>query len=872
MSTGKSGSLPTRDLPLSLRRGIRRIARWAAQIRNTRAWPWFRPGYNFVKRFVDVEGILGPSGIRIAESREANRATELDAKLWGGFSRYALRDLESLRRSRFALPAEQSIAAWALARWYALQQDYERALDYVVFMRAVGSRESKRKGQVLLEVDCLIQLGYPDEARAILDHELERRGNDPDLCLSYANTYVETGDSHPTPDDDDQRLAWINRVFASAGFAPIQKTDPERPLTIDNIAAPIANRQDDGNLPKISVIVPAYNAQATIEVALGSVLGQTWPNLEVIVVDDCSTDGTPDLIRQATRSDSRIISVFHNQNQGVYAARNSGLLHATGDFITTHDSDDWSHPQKLEAQARALMAELDMAATMSYFARVNKNLKFTREWRPADRNIRYSSSSLMLASTTMARLGRWDRVRVSADTELILRLSAILGEHALLNVHSSVPLSFSLDEGASLTRHTATHSKTIFFGLRREYHEAAAWWRQSVPDKSALRLDPHSTSRPFPAPGLMLSERLAPKTYDILVISDLAMTDWPFRSTYDYILAGIHCNRSVAAFHWRQYELANATQVNHKVRSLAHEQLIDIVVAGQELFANTIIATYPVALRHLLDDFPNVRFKHLVVVVGQTAHPLYAGGDVQYDPREIRGNLVGVFGTEGKWAPVSNLVRHLMEQDERYPKPHHENWTPLIDKDTWMRKPLTWRGDSRQYPCVGRHCSAHYAAWPSNAQKLRSAYLAERRCEVRFLGGAEQATQVIGSIPSNWKVFAFDSIDVPDFLRDLDFFIHFPHEDSIEECGRCVIESMAAGCPAILAPIFKDTFGDAAVYCEPEEVWGHIESLWRNEGEYLRQAQKGQEFVQANCPLELLSERLARLIVDNPRITNADKR
>jgi glycosyltransferase involved in cell wall biosynthesis len=823
-----------------------------------------------VKRFVDVERILGPSRIHITESKKANRATELEAKLWGGFSRYALRDLERLRRSRFASPAEQSVAAWALARWYALQQNYERALDYVVFMRTVESRESKRKGQVLLEVDCLIQLGYPEEARKILDYELERSGYDPDLCLAYANTYVPANNSQPGPEADEQRLEWTNRVFVSAGFAPIQKADPQKSLTIDNVAAPTAEHQDNERFPKISVIVPAYNALDTIGAALKSILEQTWPNLEVIVVDDCSTDATYDLICQIAERDKRVIPVLHDQNQGVYAARNSGLLHATGDFITTHDSDDWSHPQKLGAQARALMSEPDIVATMSYFARVSKNLRFTREWRPIDRNIRYSSSSLMLTSEAMKTLGRWDCVRTSADTELIMRLSAIFGEEALLKVHAAVPLSFSLDEAGSLTRQNDTHSKTIFFGLRREYHEAADWWRANVPMKNALWLDPHSTSRPFPAPVIMLSERSASKTYDILVISDLAMPGGAFQSTYNYVLAGLHCRRSVAAFDWRMYELANATPINHLVRSLAHEGLIDILVPGQDVFVETIIIGNPIVLRFLLDDFPKLQFKHLVVVVNQMAHHLYTGSDVRYDPRDVRNNLVELFGTEGKWAPISQLVRRLMVKDERYPKPHHENWTPLIDKNKWLRRPLKWRGNSRQHPIVGRHYRDHYTKWPSNAQNLCNAYLVERPCEVRFLGGAEHAIKVIGGMPSNWKVFAFDSIDVQDFLQDLDFFVHFPHEDSIDEFGRPVIEAMAVGCPAILPPVFRDTFGDAAIYCEAEEVWDVIERLSKNEAEYFRQAERGQSFVEQNCGLELISGRLARLAVNDSDIANSD--
>jgi glycosyltransferase involved in cell wall biosynthesis len=264
-------------------------------------------------------------------------------------------------------------------------------------------------------------------------------------------------------------------------------------------------------------------------------------------------------------------------------------------------------------------------------------------------------------------------------------------------------------------------------------------------------------------------------------------------------------------------------------------------------------------LSFLLDYLPKLQFKNLVILVNQMAHRLYADGDTRYNTGDIRNNLIEVFGTEGKWAPVSQLVRQLMEEDECYPSPHHENWPPLIDEDRWIRGPLKWRRNGYQRPIVGTHCTADYTKWPSNAENLRNAYLAGRPCEVRFLGGAEQAIEVIGNIPSNWKLFASDSTDVRDFLQSLDFFIHFPHEDSIDESGRCVIEAMATGCPAILTPIFRDTFGGAAIYCKTEEVWHVIKSLWENEAEYLKQAEKGQVFVEQHCRLEELSGRLGRL-------------
>lgn len=91
---------------------------------------------------------------------------------------------------------------------------------------------------------------------------------------------------------------------------------------------------------KISCIIPAYNVEAYIERCLSSILNQRHANVEVIVVDDGSTDSTPDLLRKIAAADSRV-AVFHQENARQGAARNLGLEHATGDYIWFIDADDW---------------------------------------------------------------------------------------------------------------------------------------------------------------------------------------------------------------------------------------------------------------------------------------------------------------------------------------------------------------------------------------------------------------------------------------------------------------------------------------------------------------------------------------------------
>jgi glycosyltransferase involved in cell wall biosynthesis len=103
------------------------------------------------------------------------------------------------------------------------------------------------------------------------------------------------------------------------------------------------------NTPKISVIMPVYNSEKYLKEAIESVLAQTYKHVEIIAIDDKSTDGSLSLLK--TFGDK--ISVIENPvNVGAAIARNIGLAKATGDFIAFMDADDLWHPEKLDIQAQ----------------------------------------------------------------------------------------------------------------------------------------------------------------------------------------------------------------------------------------------------------------------------------------------------------------------------------------------------------------------------------------------------------------------------------------------------------------------------------------------------------------------------------------
>lgn len=125
------------------------------------------------------------------------------------------------------------------------------------------------------------------------------------------------------------------------------------------------------NPPLVSVVIPAYNAAATIEATLRSVLAQSHANLEVIVVDDGSTDGGPAIVERFAAADPRLRMV-RQANAGVAAARNNGWRQAASDYIAFVDADDTWSRDKIERQLALLLAGMPRVGLVySWYAMID---------------------------------------------------------------------------------------------------------------------------------------------------------------------------------------------------------------------------------------------------------------------------------------------------------------------------------------------------------------------------------------------------------------------------------------------------------------------------------------------------------------------
>jgi len=789
-----------------------------------------------------------PAGAKSNRNRAhvQNQARQLHKAMISGFGSAAAEKLELLKVNRRS--DRVGDAAWALALWYGSIADYRRALDHLIMRRLALKRDRPSPAHLSLQVKALMNLGRLKDAEKTVADSIVRRGESIELCLCAANVFA----ANPlllASEGDRVRLEWLNKPLTSKGLAPIALKDGSRLLAIDNIAAPSAEPHPRSGEAKVSVLMPAYNASETIAYAMDGVLNQTWENLELIVVDDGSTDDTLSIIKSMAERDARVVPVRHEKNRGAYPARNTALRRATGDFVTVNDADDWSHPERVAVQVIDLMDVGDRVLNTTMLVRVQPNLDV---FIKPDGGTRFQNySSLMTRRENVLDVGGWDEVRMGADAELYERLLAKLDARRAI-LHTDAFLSFAAARGDSLTRRQDLGIATIRYGPRRGYIESYEYWHRLESSKTAPDWTMHPAKRRFPIPNIC---RLSPRSleYDVLLVSDFSLPGGTTSSNVNLLRAAKALGLRCACYHWPRIDQAGM-DLNPKIRQLLHEGIAESVVAGEEVECDLVMVNHPPLLNQFPDRRLQVTTKACVVIVNQAPMSRSEGGREMYELDKILENACSAFGVAPMLAPLSPLIRRILQTTAQNASTTELDWTPLIDTAQYRRAHSLW--DGARSPVIGRHGRDHEDKWLSEPESLRHAYCAGAPFEVRLLGGADRAAKLLGGLPDNWTVLPFDSVDIQEFLKGLDFFVHYPHEDCIEAFGRAPLEAIATGVPAILPPHFEETFADAAVYAEPADVFNTIQTLWADREAYEAQVRRGYAFVEASCSLANFGERI----------------
>jgi glycosyltransferase involved in cell wall biosynthesis len=188
--------------------------------------------------------------------------------------------------------------------------------------------------------------------------------------------------------------------------------------------------------PKVSVLIPSYNQENVIEQTVISALTQNYDNLEVIVSDDASVDGTPQILKGIQRKYPQRLKIFLNQiNLGVTKNHTRGLLECHGDFIAFQDGDDLFMPGKIKKQVEFMLEHPDCTISSHdvdvFDSETGETLylwsqRFGRREGGIYELVRYgnylSSVSVMVRRTHLPEYGYDDRIRIGSDWLLWLEV------------------------------------------------------------------------------------------------------------------------------------------------------------------------------------------------------------------------------------------------------------------------------------------------------------------------------------------------------------------------------------------------------------------------------------------------------------------
>lgn len=128
------------------------------------------------------------------------------------------------------------------------------------------------------------------------------------------------------------------------------------------------------NNKTLSIVVPVYNSEKYLEKCLDTIINQTYKNLEIILVDDGSSDNSKEIIKEYMKKDPRIIGLFQ-ENKGVSTARNLGIKNSTGDYITFVDSDDWLELNMYDQIIQNAIESICDIVLYSYIREINSSTK-----------------------------------------------------------------------------------------------------------------------------------------------------------------------------------------------------------------------------------------------------------------------------------------------------------------------------------------------------------------------------------------------------------------------------------------------------------------------------------------------------------------
>lgn len=328
--------------------------------------------------------------------------------------------------------------------------------------------------------------------------------NDFDAAL-YANAYPDVELSGLSPRDHYERYGKLmGRDPAPRSGTPGSTIAAATPALLDlqySRGAIIENSPRE-HKELITVIMPSYNNEAWIARAMNSVLSQKGVNIELVVVDDGSTDGSVSIAQGIAKSAKNVRVISLLRNFGCYYARNIGVTNARGDYLTVVDSDDIISPIRLQRQLSAIKS------TPGAIGSQCQQRRWTSDYNKPLSDLKFGENSLLWHRDIIQNIGFYDTVKFSGDAEFRLRIQRTYGTDSIAKIAEE--LYFLRTIANSLTTGPVGRVYTFEDGNlsvslspeRQAYLDAFTKWQKGAKPKHPeaehrMKIDFPQLNRPF---------------------------------------------------------------------------------------------------------------------------------------------------------------------------------------------------------------------------------------------------------------------------------------------------------------------------------------------------------------------------------------
>lgn len=419
--------------------------------------------------------------------------------------------------------------------------------------------------------------------------------------------YLTADVTNPYTSDTHDIKSWLrrfNRLMNDFHLAPIildgQTIEPFNQLSTKVL-------EKVNHKPMVSVILTVFNpSDEDLLNSVNSILRQTWDNLELLVINDCSSNINPTLLEIVQGLDKRVKIIDLPANGGTYIARNLGILAARGEFVAGQDADDWSHPERLRHQIEVMLNDSNCVGVDTRSNRLSDNLNRSKLGHGPDRRC---EASLMFRRSDAVAVGGYLPIRKGADSEFRLRLEKWSGR-AVASV--KLPLYFTRLSEQSLSR--SDFRPGWSHQSRRAFYGAFSYWHKT---SDARELQIRALEGDLTLPFCGIPDKISGKKSDTKV-EYCFLADWRgVKSETINQVAKVATVHEVAIMHvdapFTQYD-GDGRELVCSLQKLINDGRIARVFHDGDVRCNHFVVLEPIAVQLTPEVVSSVRADKLTVL------------------------------------------------------------------------------------------------------------------------------------------------------------------------------------------------------------------------------------------------------------------